>query len=71
MANINLGPIMAQVGSAMETYLPKLSPYANLVIQSQEAYRVEQIPPLIRPDAKRVRITYGPYGVRGQKVFNE
>ncbi len=39
-------------------------------LQAQEATSIEEIPTLIRKDAKRLRITYGPFKLRGREVRN-
>jgi hypothetical protein len=35
---------------------------------AQKAYKIEAIPPLRRKDAKRIKITYGPYLLRAANV---
>jgi hypothetical protein len=34
----------------------------------RKAYKIEKLKPLVRPDATRVRITYGPYKIRASGV---
>lgn len=34
----------------------------------RKAYKIEQMKPLIRPEATRVRITHGPYKIRAANV---
>lgn len=34
----------------------------------RKAYKIEKLKPLIRPEATRVRITYGPYKIRASGV---
>ena len=61
--------MMAKMNSAMEKVMPKMAANAHRVIQSQQAMKIEQIPPLVNKDAKRVRLTYGPYVLKGRKVL--
>jgi hypothetical protein len=35
-----------------------------------KAATIEEIPPILRKDAKRIRVTYGPYNIKGAKVSN-
>ena len=35
---------------------------------STKAATIEEIPPILRKDAKRIRVTYGPYKIKGAKV---
>ena len=60
---------MTTYGPMMEKMMPKIAGSANRVLQSQQAMKIEQIPPVIRKDTKRVRLTYGPYALRGRKVL--
>jgi hypothetical protein len=69
LANLDLGGIMAKMNEAMEKVMPKMAANAHRVIQSQQAMKIEQIPPLVNKDAKRVRLTYGPYVLKGRKVL--
>ena len=69
LGNIDLGGMMAKINSQMEKVMPKMAANAHRVMQSQQAMKIEQIPPLVRKDAKRVRLTYGPYVLKGRKVL--
>jgi hypothetical protein len=69
LGNVDLTPFISMGSSLIQTWLPKVSQYAHLAVQSQLAMKIEELPPLLRKDAKRVKITYGPYQIRGQKVF--
>jgi hypothetical protein len=35
---------------------------------AQKAYKIEEIPSIRRKDAKRIKITYGPYALRAANV---
>jgi hypothetical protein len=37
-------------------------------LQSQKAMKIEEIPAIIRKDAKRIRLTYGPFKLKGRQV---
>jgi S-adenosylmethionine synthetase len=69
LGNIDLGGMMAKFNSLMENVMPKIAGSAHRIMQSQQAMKMEQIAPLIRKDAKRVRLTYGPYMLKGRKVL--
>jgi hypothetical protein len=69
MGKIDLASIMATYGPMMESMMPKIAGSAHRFLQSQQAMKIEQIPPVTRKDAKRVRLTYGPYVLRGRKVL--
>ena len=48
-----------------------MSSLAGLALKSMpttKAATVEEIPPILRKDAKRIRVTYGPYNIKGAKV---
>jgi hypothetical protein len=36
--------------------------------ETRMAYKIEELKPVVRPEAKRVRITYGPYKIRASNV---
>jgi hypothetical protein len=36
-----------------------------------KAYKIEEVPPLRRKDAKRIKIIYGPYTLRAANVCHE
>jgi hypothetical protein len=53
-----------KIGPMME----KFAPFAVSLLATQKAFKVEEIPPVLRKDAKRVRLTYGPYILKGAQV---
>jgi hypothetical protein len=63
---------LAGLGSLMQSISPALMPYlADLAAKSTpstKAATIEDITPILRKDAKRIRITYGPYSIKGAKV---
>jgi hypothetical protein len=68
LEKIDIGGMMAKYGPMMEKAMPKIGASAQRFMQSQQAMKIEQIPPLVRTDAKRVRLMYGPYTLKGRKV---
>jgi hypothetical protein len=67
--------IMNMVSSVQAAIMPKMmplmksmGPLAVKFLQTQQAASIEEIPPILRKDAKRVRITYGPYKLKGAAV---
>jgi hypothetical protein len=69
LGKIDIGSMMAKYGSQMEKAMPKMAASAHRFMQSQQAMKIEQIPPLVRKDAQRVRLMYGPYTLKGRKVL--
>jgi hypothetical protein len=69
LGNIDIGGMMAKFNDQMEKAMPKIAASAHRFMRSQQALKIEEIPPLVRKDAKRVRLTYGPYTLKGRKVF--
>jgi hypothetical protein len=59
------GPLMSNMPPWMMTASSNLM--AN-IIPPIKAYKIEEIKPRFRPDAKRIRLTYGPYKLKGLKV---
>jgi hypothetical protein len=59
--------VMPRVSGLMSTF----GPLAVKFLQSQKALKIEEIPPVLRKEAKRVRLTYGPYKLRGQSGVRE
>jgi hypothetical protein len=48
-----------------------MNSFGNFALKNMpktKAATVEEIPPILRKDAKRIRITYGPYNIKGAKV---
>ena len=54
--------------SALPDIISIFSGKAGKRFPAQKAYKIEQIPPLRRKDAKRIKITYGPYTLRAANV---
>jgi hypothetical protein len=63
---------LAGVGSFMQGLTSGMMPYlADLALKNMpktKAATIEEIPPILRKDAKRIRVTYGPYSIKGAKV---
>jgi hypothetical protein len=56
------------LGSIPPNFLSGAAGLMTQFLQSQKAMKIEEIPPLVRKDAKRVRMTYGPFKLRGRQV---
>jgi hypothetical protein len=64
--------LLTGLGSLMESLAPGVMSYlADLTLKNMpitKAATIEEIPPILRKDAKRIRVTYGPYNIKGAKV---
>jgi hypothetical protein len=49
-------------------FISSLSGLAAKYMPTTKAATIEEIPPILRKDAKRIRVTYGPYNIKGAKV---
>jgi hypothetical protein len=56
---------MQNLGPGVMTYLGGL---AAKSMPATKAAIIEEIPSILRKDAKRIRVTYGPYTIKGAKV---
>jgi hypothetical protein len=54
--------IMPKASDLMSTF----GTLAVKMLSPQRALKIEDIPPVLRKEAKRVRLTYGPYRLKGQ-----
>jgi hypothetical protein len=48
--------------------MSSLGGLAFKLMPTTKATTIEEIKPILRNDAKRIRITYGPYKIKGAKV---
>jgi hypothetical protein len=49
-------------------FMSSLGGLALKFMPTTKAATIEEIPPVLRNDAKRIRITYGPYKIKGANV---
>jgi hypothetical protein len=65
---------LSGLGSFMQNLpasaMSSLSGPALKSMPTTTASTIEEISPILRKDAKRIRITYGPYNIKGAKVSN-
>jgi hypothetical protein len=57
--------------SALPDMISIFNGKAGKMYPAQRAYKIEQIPPLRRKEAKRIKITYGPYTLRAANVSRQ
>jgi hypothetical protein len=68
MGGLDLGAIMGKLPKMSPSVMASLGSIAVKFLQSQKAFKIEEIPSVLRKDAKRVRLTYGPYKLRASNV---
>jgi hypothetical protein len=56
-----MGPVSSGLMSSFGPLMAKF-------LQPKKAMKIEEIPSLVRKDAKRVRMTYGPFKLKGREV---
>jgi hypothetical protein len=59
------GPLMSSMPPAM---MAMSANFMANIIPPIKAVKIEEIKPRFRPDAKRIRLIYGPYKLKGLKV---
>jgi hypothetical protein len=59
---------LRDMAAAIPDMMSIFSGSAGKKYPAQKAYKIEEIPPLRRKDAKRIKITYGPYTLRAANV---
>ena len=64
------GGLGDKLGGGSSSLMGSLSALAVKFLPTQKAMKIEKVPPVLRPDAVRVKITYGPYKLRSAKVSN-
>lgn len=71
-----LDSLISSIGSSGMPKMPNIPPslfsamgsLAGTFLPSQKAFKIEEIPPILRKDAKRLKFIYGPYKLKPKGV---